>query len=42
MGNQIGPRQLEFPPNIQERESPAAYSTEYDCPPISTRHGFAR
>ena len=33
IGNQIGPRQLELPPNMPLSDSAGKYSTRYSCPP---------
>lgn len=32
IGNQMGPRQFEFPPNILELDSAGRYSTWNSCP----------
>src|SRR3569623_1824593 len=41
VGNQIGPRQFEFPPNIRVDDSAGAYRTVHSRPPIETAYGWA-
>ncbi len=39
IGNQMGPRQFELPPNILLFDSPGSYATVYVCPPASNSYG---
>jgi hypothetical protein len=42
IGSQIGPRQLELPPNMRVVDSAGSYATRYSCPPIVKEYGSAR
>ena len=41
MGNQTGPRQLEFPPNMSVVASPGVYGTSWRWPSWTKTKGFA-